>query len=436
MASSGLARLALAAILGLFAAPPARAAGADVDVSLETRDGLTLDGRVLGVEDDALVVDAGRGVQAVPLADLLLMSVRQPAPPAAPVGDAAEGTEGAEGATAQDPPDLVFLSHDGPGTGDRLVGRLLGGDEFGVRFALDAGTPVTIPFERIERLLPRADLPIDRLALLEGGGVDDRVWQRRADGGFDSLTGVLESVGEDALVFDGALGSLGFALDEVAAVVLSPAGEPAPPPAGRAVVVRLAGGSRLEAGLLELDGTHVVLATRFAERLRLPLSALAGVVVRGEGVLLLADLEPLEVRESPTLGAPEDFLFPYRVDLSVTGRLLTVGGVPRATGLGVHANADLVYALPEGASRLRVTAGLVDEVHELPAEGSVSFEILVDGESRASTGVLREGQAPAVMRVDALGGGERLELRVRDGGDDDAGDRAGWVDGVILLGDA
>jgi hypothetical protein len=336
----------------------------------------------------------------------------------------------------QDPPDLVFLAHGGPGTGDRLVGELLGGDEFGVRFALDGGTPVTIPFERIERLLPRADLPIDRLALLEGGGADDRVWQRRADGGFDNLTGVLESVGEDTLVFDGALGSLEFALNEVAAVVLSAAGDPPPPPPGRAVVVRLAGGSRLEAGLLELDGTHVVLATRFADRLRLPLSALAGVVVRGEGVLLLADLEPLEVRERPTLGTPEEFLFPYRVDLSVTGRLLTVGHVPRATGLGVHANADLVWALPEGASRLRVTAGLVDEVHELPAQGSVSFEILVDGESRASTGVLREGQAPAVLRVDGLGGGQRLELRVRDGGDDDAGDRAGWVDGVILLGEA
>jgi hypothetical protein len=26
-------------------------------------------------------------------------------------------------------------------------------------------------------------------------------------------------------------------------------------------------------------------------------------------------------------------------------------------------------------------------------------------------------------------------LRVGDGGDDDAGDRAAWVDGVILLGD-
>jgi alpha-galactosidase len=119
----------------------------------------------------------------------------------------------------------------------------------------------------------------------------------------------------------------------------------------------------------------------------------------------------------------------------VSGRLLSVGGVPRATGVGVHANSTLVYELPSGASRLRVTAGLVDEVVELPATGSVSFEILVDGESRASSGVLHEGQTPVVLRVDELAGHRRLELRVGDGGDDDAGDRAAWVDGVILLGD-
>jgi hypothetical protein len=60
----------------------------------------------------------------------------------------------------------------------------------------------------------------------------------------------------------------------------------------------------------------------------------------------------------------------------------------------------------------------------------------VGGESRARSELLREGQPPAVLRVEGLSPGERLELLVDDGGDDDAGDRAAWVDGVILLGDA
>jgi hypothetical protein len=430
MASSAFLRLA-----ALGAVCLAGALGAERpawDVALETRSGRTLEGRVKGFEAEALVLETADGTRTVPLDELLLLTVTPPPPAAA--SSAAGGAGAADGA-AERPSDLMFLDHTGPGTGDRLVGRLLGGDEFGVRFGLDGGTEVSVPFERIERLLPRADLPIDRLALLEGGGLDDRVWQRRPDGGFDSLTGVVERVGEGELVFDGALGSLGFALDEVAAIVFAPTGDSVPPPPGRPVVVRLAGGSRLAGGLLEWDEHHAVFATRFADRLRLPLSALGGMVMRADDVLLLADLVPVEVREQPTLGRPEDFLFPWRADLSVTGRLLSVGGIPRATGLGVHANADLVFELPERADRLRVTAGLVDEVMELPATGSVSFDVLVDGISRASSGVLREGQAPVVLRVDDLSGHERLELRVGDGGDDDAGDRAAWVDGVILLGD-
>jgi hypothetical protein len=437
--ASGLV-LPWAAAAALCGTGPSAAGRAELRVSLETRAGGIVEGRVRAIEDGVLIVDAEDGARRIPLAELLLLSVGAgtppgeassvKGPPAAAVASAPETAESPTGA-----PDLLFLSHDGPGTGDRLVGRLLGGDEFGVRFALDAKTEVTVPFERIERLLPRADLPIDRLALLEGGGKDDRVWQRRADGGFDSLSGVVERVGKDKLVFDGALGALSFSLDEIAAVVLAPGGEPGQPLPGRPVVARLVGGSRLAGGLLELDREHVVLATRFADRLQLPLSALVGMVMRDTRVLLLADLVPVDVQERPTLGRPEDFLFPWRADLSVTGRLLSVGGVPRATGLGVHANSTLVYELPSGASRLRVTAGLVDEVVELPATGSVSFEILVDGESRASSGVLHEGQTPVVLRVDELAGHRRLELRVGDGGDDDAGDRAAWVDGVILLGD-
>ncbi|HZL99943.1 MAG TPA: NPCBM/NEW2 domain-containing protein, partial [Planctomycetota bacterium] len=123
-------------------------------------------------------------------------------------------------------------------------------------------------------------------------------------------------------------------------------------------------------------------------------------------------------------------------DLSVTGRLLSVGGAPRATGLGVHANARLVFVLPPGAASLRVTGGLADEVGELAADASVRFEVRIDGEVAARSGVLREGQEPVVLRVGGLDGGERLELLVDDGGDDDAGDRAAWVDGVILLDDA
>ena len=177
----------------------------------------------------------------------------------------------------------------------------------------------------------------------------------------------------------------------------------------------------------------MLLQTRFADRLVVPLSSVASLVTRRPGTTLLADLSPVEVVEWPSLGAPEDFLFPWRRDLSVTGRALAVGGVPRATGLGVHANARLVFELPEGVGALRISCGLVDEVGELPAEASMRFAVLVDGDERASSGVLREGDGPAVLRVDRLRAGQRLELLADDAGDLDAGDRGAWFDGVLLL---
>jgi hypothetical protein len=273
---------------------------------------------------------------------------------------------------------------------------------------------------------------VDRLALLEGGGADDRVWRRGTEGGLDSLTGVVAAVDGSRLTFESALGPLDFALPDVLAVVFasSPAGRKTLP--GAPVVVRLTSGTRLHAGLLALDPQTVTLSSRLAERLELPASALASLVHAGLGNLLLADLVPVEVDERPSIGGPEDFLFPWRADLSVTGRPLSVGGVLRATGLGVHSNSRLAFELPAGVTALRVTVGLCDEVTELPARGSVRFEVLVDGVQRAASGVVREGDPPVVLRVDGLDGAQRLELVVDDAGDDDAADRAAWVDGVLL----
>jgi len=412
--------LPLVATVGPLAPPRAAGPDAALQAQVELRSGRTLEGPLVAAGDGRITIQVGDEQQTAALDDVLLFSLS-----AAPADIA-----GPPAPPPAVPPDLVFLAGDG---GDRLVGHLQGGDEFGVRIEVDGAGPFPIAFDDIERLLPRADRPVDRLAALEGAGADDRIWRRKPDGSLDHVAGVVEGLEGDTLAFSGAMGPLHFDLSEVLAVVL--AGHRAPPQTlpGRPVVVRLRGGSRLSAGLLELDTQRVVLATRFAERLELPLSSLASLVARGPGVVLLAELTPVAVEQWPSVGQPADFLFPWHADLSVTGRLLSVGGIPRATGLGVHANTRLVFALPEHSQRLRVTGGLVDEVSELAAAGSVRFQIQVDDRVATRSEVVREGQEPAVLRVDDLRGARRLELLVDDGGDDDAGDRAAWVDGVILL---
>ena len=395
-----------------------------LQAQIELRSGRSLEGPLVSADGTQLTVQTGEDQESAALDDLLLLALSPSAadvvgPPAPPPALA---------------PDLVFLAAESGG--DRLVGRLQGGDEFGVRLELEGAGPFPIAFDDIERLLPRADRPVDRLAALEGAGADDRVWRRKPDGSLDHVAGVVERLDGDTLSFNGAMGPLDFDLSEVLAVVLAGHRAPAKPLPGRPVVVRLRGGSRLSAGLLELDAQRIVLATRFADRLELPLSSVASLVARGPGVVLLAELTPVAVEQWPSVGQPADFLFPWHADLSVTGRLLSVAGIPRATGLGVHANTRLTFTLPDRAKRLRVTGGLADEVSELPASGSVRFQIKVGDRVATRSEVVREGQEPAVLRVDDLHGGQRLELLVDDAGDDDAGDRAAWVDGVILLDDA
>lgn len=412
-------------ILALAASLPCAVLADGPRLQFETTGGEAFEGRLEEFDGDRLRLSTDDGERSVAAAEFLL-ALAQPGPRAPQ--PAMEASIAAAPAVPEAAVDVLFLA--GP-DGDRLAGRLAGGDADGVAVDLGAGQPVDVPFERIERILPGVRLPIDRLALLQGAGEDDRLWRRREDGGLDSLSGVVDRIGGGRVSFEGALGRLEFPLAEVVALVLAggESGEVAGD--GLPVVLRLKGGSRLSGGLVAVQAGRLRLSTAWGGTLDLPVESLAGLVCRGPGRRLLAELDPVEVEQRPTAGGPDDVLFPWRRDLSVTGRLLELDGRPRATGLGVHAWARLVFDLPPGTRTLRVTAGLCDEVLELPARGSVGFRVLVDGQERARAAVL-EGGSPARLVVDGLEGARRLELLADDGGDDDAGDRAAWVDGVLL----
>ncbi len=415
-----------ALLLAGLGAMPAFAGAAPDAFDVELRDGTAVRGDISILKHDRLFLRDGARTLDVGLRDVLLLTAS---------GGRSSGPERARTAGAPAADRLHLAPCDGvSGPGDQLVGRVVGGDDLGIRFSLEGGPGFDVPFEFIDRLLPRATGPLDRLILLEGGGFDDRIWRRRTDGALDGLTGVVDNVSAEGMAVDSPLGLVDFELDEVLAVVFADPERRSQARWDAPVVVRLVGGSRFEADLLELGDGEIVLATQFASRLSLPLATLASLTRRAAGHVLLSELTPVVEREWPSVGEDDDFLFPWRRELSVSGAPLTVGGVLRSSGLGVHANSRLTFELPEGAVALRVTVGLVDEVLSLPAEGSVTFDVEVDGELRAGSGVLREGDAPMMLRVGDLAGHSRLVLRTGDAGDFDAGDRAAWVDGVLLLG--
>jgi hypothetical protein len=329
---------------------------------------------------------------------------------------------------------LLAAAEGQPGLGDRLVGRLVGGDDVDLRFRIDGGPEVVVPFEIVDRLLPSVDGPLDRLALLEAPGFDDRIWRRRSDASLDAVAGVVAMVSADSVMLESALGDLQFAWSEVLAMVLADTQHPGRRLEGWPVRLALRGGSIFEAGLLSVTSNAIVVDTQFAERMQLAPSELASMVLSDRmdlPPLLISNLSPSSVDEWPSLGHDEDTLFPWQRDLSVAGEQLRLDGLPRVTGLGVHANSRLTFEVPPEARRLRIEVGLSDDVNSIPAQGSVSFEILLDGRSVASVERFDEGDEVIVLRVDGLSGGGTLELLVGDAGDHDAGDRALWIDGLF-----
>lgn len=416
----------LAAVL--LTATASAALADEPTLHVERRDGSVETGRLSVMKGARFFLDTARGSVDVPLDEIALVTAA--VPPASP------------GPADGEPADVLLLaspaargaSPGGAADADALFGRLVTGDEYGMTLSLEGGAPVAVPFELIDRVLPRMAAPADQLARLEGAGFDDRVWRRRSDGGLDGVAGIVDVVTGDVVRIESNVGELAFDVDEVLAVVLAAAEpEELPDGDGPSVIVRLAGGSRFAARVLSAGDGELSVATRFAERLVVPLDQLAGLVVSDARTVPVATLEPTGVDERPTLGGADDLLHPWRREWSVTGEVLSVGGVARASGLGVHAISDLTFDVPDGATSFRVTAGLCDEVGAIPATGTVTFVLLVDGAERTRSPLVSEGDAPVVLRLDDLAAASTLTLRVEDGGDDDAGDRAAWVDGLFFV---
>jgi hypothetical protein len=121
---------------------------------------------------------------------------------------------------------------------------------------------------------------------------------------------------------------------------------------------------------------------------------------------------------------------------NVNGQPLQIGDAVYKTGLGLHANAEISYALKPEWKRFVATVG----VHASSGDkGSVQFSVEVDGTVLGCSPVLT-GKSPAHHFNIALPkGAKQIRLISSDGGDDNAYDHANWVncgfstsDGIIL----
>jgi alpha-galactosidase len=118
-----------------------------------------------------------------------------------------------------------------------------------------------------------------------------------------------------------------------------------------------------------------------------------------------------------------------QVGKSIDKNPLRLKGVTYPHGIGSHAQMDWSVNLKGAARRFVAMVGLDDERE---GQGSIVFEVWVDGKKAAETPVMKGGDAPKLLSVD-LTGAQRLELSVTDGGDGITNDHADWAGALLIL---
>lgn len=118
------------------------------------------------------------------------------------------------------------------------------------------------------------------------------------------------------------------------------------------------------------------------------------------------------------------------INHSVEGNPLTAAGKVYPLGLGTHAPGEIWIRL-DGKAKRFTAMGAIDD--EQKGQGSVRFQVVLDGKVAATSPVLKGDVNPYKFDVD-LTGVKVLRLVVDDAGDGMNYDHADWLDPVITLG--
>lgn len=381
-------------------------------------DGPPLVGRLVDVGDGgrSLVFEVEGASRSVPVEELI--ELRPFVPPAASTEGAANGAQG-----GHRPPlgPLVVLAG-----GDRVFGTLTTATEdaasvtspvFGsIEIRLEAVRVVVLlaPDDRAarHRLLERleAHREANDLVVLDNG---------------DSFLGTLLGIDGTKVMLETSSGEIAIARDTVAAIAMNPALAAAPVLEGLHAVAQVQDGSRVTVRLPRLREGKLEFPTAFGSKLIVEPSQLLSLQILGGRVEYVSDLEPSVYRHTPYVG----LRWPWMRDRSVRGQPLLLGGRRHAKGLGVHSRCELTYELAGGFRRFEATIGIDDEA---AGAGSVVFRVLVDGQERFASPILRGGDTPIELTPIDVADAQRLTLIVEFADHGDVQDHADWADARLV----
>jgi len=404
-----LAALLVLPAAGAGEAPPDHPEGA----GLTLLDGREVPGEVVGLSRSGVDLEGGRSYSVESLHEVRLGGK------AAPGGEAPASKPGILFATGE------FL----PGRIGSTAGRAIriepaaGGEGAGA--GLD---PIDVPLGGVRAIVldpAAASEPIYRAAV-EGKSPEKDLFLVRKGTGIIKAEGVLEALGDAAATVEHGGRSRRLRRDTIAAIVLARIAGSASGSA-RPVVLWLRGGGRIPAEGAELSsgpGGSILRADVLGVSWRVPAELVQRVTFGGDRIRYLSDLRPEKEEALGLFGKG----FPYRPDLSVTGRPIRLGGREYRKGIGVHPRSVLSFGLDGRFGLFAARVGIDDA-----SAGGAEAVITVRGDGQVlHREIVGAGRMPRDLLL-PVAGVRTLEIEADFiPGDDGIGAHVDWAEARLL----
>lgn len=384
---TGAARAVVAAAVFLAVAS-VRVAGADTVTTIE---GDIFRGRVVSLDDEYLqVTEEGGAQRRLKAADI-----------ASVVFDAGDRTApaGVEG--------LVVTA-----AGSRLSARSIAMRDGTLTFSHPVLGKLRLAAEKtLSIFLPRGKEKVQ--TVIEDcrrrgyeHGSRDRLVIRGEDGDVRSVEGVLTRIGADKIAFRFGGRERTISRSSVPAIMLAELAAGQSPPR---CDVTLPDGDVLRAGSVAIAEKTITANTPDFGTVALDTAAATVIRFRSDRVQPLVALEPAAVEERGFFKTT----FTHRINRSVGGGRIVLGGVTYDCGIGLHSCAALSWDIGGTYTIFLATVGIDDAVRP---RGNAAVQILGDGKVLYNAPSVTGTDDPAEIKVD-VSGVARLTIRVDFGTD-------------------
>jgi hypothetical protein len=197
-----------------------------------------------------------------------------------------------------------------------------------------------------------------------------------------------------------------------------------PRPKGAFLEATLSDGTRLGLTSVKLVDGNVEATTRFGKAVRFPMSGVSRLHSRSASLIYLSERKPAAAQYDSYIGPTR----PYRVDRSVDGHRIQLGGQAYDRGIGTESRSLLAYRIEPGDRRFQALIGVDERAGPL---GSVVFRVLVDRQERFKSAPMTDRDPPRSLDID-LAGGKVLILVTEFGDRGNVRDLADWAEARIV----